>query len=90
MKPNYHNQITAQGINIQSIKLIDCLKYHVFGGAQMDGKILKQSFRVLEKVEAEQFDEHENEAEKQQLNRRLEKIEATLSAIMNLSSEKQT
>lgn len=69
---------------------MDCLKYHVFGGAQMDGKILKQSSRVLEKVEAEQFDEREKEAEKQQLNSRLENIEATLSTIMNLSLEKQT
>lgn len=56
----------------------------------MDGKILKQSSRVLEKVEAEQFDEREKEAEKQQLNSRLENIEATLSTIMNLSLEKQT
>lgn len=68
-------------MDIQTIQLVDNLKDYLFGDTQMDGKIVEQALRVLEKVEAEQFHETEKDAETQQLHRRLEKIEDILSSI---------
>lgn len=89
IKPNDYNQILIPDLNTHegvsdisdNLRPLRCIHFLTCSDpcARMDSKIVKLAFKVLEKNANEEKDENERE----QINKRMTKIETTLQTILD-------
>lgn len=89
VKPNDYNQILIPDLNTQedasdisdNLRPLRCIHFFTCSDpcARMDSKIVKHALQVLEKNASDEKDEYERE----QLHKRMTKIETTLETILD-------